>query len=117
MSGLAEAPQLLKPANADHVGFEGAFLFKANGRYYLSCAEFSGGEYHGMIASSDKLRGPYGDRRLAIRHGGHNMYFRDREGKWYGTYFGNDKHAAFRERPGILSVEITKDGNVRPAMP
>jgi xylan 1,4-beta-xylosidase len=117
MSGLAEEPRLLKPANAKHVGFEGAFVFKANERYYLSCAEFAGGEYHCMVASSDNLYGPYGNRYLAVRHGGHNMFFKDKQGKWWSTFFGNDKYAPFRERPGIMRVEITREGNVLPVPP
>ncbi|MGB6919026.1 MAG: family 43 glycosylhydrolase, partial [Phycisphaerae bacterium] len=99
MTGLAEAPRLLKPANAGHVGFEGAFIFKAGGRYYLSCAEFDDREYYNcMIAGSDKLLGPYGDRYLAVPHGGHNMFFKDRDGRWWSTFFGNDPAAPFRER-------------------
>jgi len=117
MSGLAEQPRLLKPANAPHVGFEGAFVFKAHGRYYLSCAEFADKEYHSMVASSNKLWGPYGDRYLAVRHGGHNMFFKDKDGQWWSTFFGNDPQAPFRERPGIVRVRITKDGTVQPLPP
>ena len=37
MTGLAEEPKLLKPANAPQVGFEGAFMFKATaGIIYLA---------------------------------------------------------------------------------
>jgi beta-xylosidase len=114
LSGLAEKPRLLKPANAAQVGFEGAFLFKAGGRYHLCCAEFNGKYYDAMIASSDKLDGPYGDRYLAIPHGGHNMFFKNKQGQWYSTIFGNDDEAPFRERPGILPVELGRDGKFRP---
>jgi len=113
MTGLAETPRLLKPANATQVGFEGAFLFKANGMYHLSCADFYQNEYHCFVATAPSIDGPYGDRRLAIPHGGHNMFFRDREGKWWSTFFGNDDHAPFRERPAILRVEFGLDGGVR----
>ncbi len=34
----------------DHVGFEGMFIFKAEGRYYLSCADCIEGRYSCMIA-------------------------------------------------------------------
>ncbi len=116
MSGLAEPPRLLAPANSKQVGFEGAFLFKANGRYYLSCAEFTANQYHCMIASADRLEGPYGDRYLAVPHGGHNMFFRDQAGHWWSTLFGNDDQSPFRERPAILRVEFTKDGRIRPLL-
>ena len=115
MTGLAETPRLLKPANANHVGFEGAFLFKAAGRYYLSCAEFDERKYYNcMIAGSDKLLGPYGDRYLAIPHGGHNMFFKDRDGRWWSTFFGHDPASPVRERPAMLRVEFDKDGRIRP---
>jgi len=77
MTGLAGEPTLLTPANAGQVGFEGAFLFKANNRYYLSCAEFVDDRYHCCVASSKEVYGPYGDRYLAVPHGGHNMFFKD----------------------------------------
>jgi len=113
MTGLAEAPRLLKPANFGHVGFEGAFMFKANGRYYLSCAESVNGEYHCYVASSKSIYGPYGDRYLAIPHGGHNMLFKDKNGNWWSTFFGSDGNAPFTERPAILPVEFGLDGGVR----
>jgi hypothetical protein len=115
MSGLAEEPKFLKPANAGHVGFEGAFIFKANNRYYLSCADFIEGRYHCYVASSKDLYGPYGDRYLAVPHGGHNMFFKDKDGNWWSTFFGNDGDAPFREKPALLRIEFGLDGEPRPA--
>jgi len=114
MSGLAEEPRFLKPANAGRVGFEGAFLFKANNRYYLSCADFIDDRYHCYVASSKDLYGPYGDRYLAVPHGGHNMFFMDKDGNWWSTFFGNDGDAPFREKPGLLRIEFGLDGEPRP---
>jgi xylan 1,4-beta-xylosidase len=114
MTGLAEEPQTLKPANAGQVGFEGAFLFRANNRYYLSCADFVDGRYHCYVASSEKLKGPYGDRYLAVPHGGHNMFFKDAGGNWWSSFFGNDGDAPFTERAGFLRVEFGLDGEPRP---
>ena len=112
---LVEKPRLLKPANARHVGFEGAFLFKAAGRYHLVCADFDRRRnYHCMVAASDKIYGPYGPRYLAVPHGGHNMFFRDAKGAWWSTFFGNDPRAPFRERPGILRVQFSSDGRISP---
>jgi len=70
-----------------------------------------------MIAASEKVYGPYGARYLAIPHGGHNMLFRDKAGRWWSTFFGNDPRAPFRERPAILRIEIGEDRRVRPLMP
>jgi beta-xylosidase len=113
MNALAEEPRLLKPAGAQHVGFEGAFLTKINGRYTLICAEFIDGLYHCMAASSDKLEGPYSKRYLAVPHGGHNMLFKDKNNQWWSTFFGNDPKAPFRERPAILPIDIDSNGRIR----
>jgi beta-xylosidase len=114
MTALAEPPRHLKPSNYKHVGFEGAFLTKIDGRYHLVCAEVNQGNYDCMIATAEKLEGPYGPRYLAIPHGGHNMLFRDRSGQWWSTFFGSDPKAPFRERPAILPIEFGPDGRIRP---
>jgi beta-xylosidase len=101
----------------DHVGYEGMFLFKANGRYYLSCAENIEGRYSCTIATSTNLFGPYGARYEALPHAGHNSFFRDDRGGWWSTYFGSDTRAPWQERPGVLPVKIAPDGRVRPRRP
>jgi len=98
----------------DHVGFEGMFIFKENGRYYLSCAEFYDGFYSCMISTSGHLYGPYSIRYEAIPHGGHNMFFKDGNGKWWSTFFGSDSTSPVKERPCILPIRITADGRVEP---
>ncbi len=120
MTGLAEEPRLLKPSNAAHVGFEGANLCKIQGRYVLICAEFNRRDanqstYDCMAASADAIYGPYGDRYEAVPHGGHNLFFADKDGKWWSTFFGNDATAPFRERPALLRIEVGQDGKIRPA--
>lgn len=118
MTGLAEQPRELKPSNAGQVGFEGAFLAKIHGRYHLICAEFNKDKkdstYDCMAASSETIYGPYSERYLAIPHGGHNMLFKDAQGHWWSTLFGNDATASFRERPAILPITIGSDGRIHP---
>ncbi|WP_217591755.1 family 43 glycosylhydrolase [Cohnella sp. GbtcB17] len=114
MTALAEELRVLRPANAEHVGFEGTFLFKAHGRYHLAGAEFVDGDYHCYVASSEQLYGPYGDRYLAVPHGGHNMFFQDKQGAWWSTFFGNSANAPFRERPGLVSVAFDERLRIRP---
>ena len=92
----------------DHVGYEGMFLFKAHGRYYLACSEVFEGRYSCAVATATKLYGPYGPRYEAIPHGGHNTFFQDGAGKWWSTYFG----PPWRERPAILPVEFDSQGRV-----
>jgi len=117
MTDLAEKPRLLKPSNYKHVGFEGAYVTKKDGKYHLICADFIGGSYHCMVATSDSVYGPYGPRYLAIPHGGHNMFFTDKAGNWWATFFGNDPKAPFRERPAMLRIELDEKGRVRAKMP
>lgn len=121
MTGLAEKPHLLKPINSGHVGFEGAFLTKNDGKYILLCAEFNSrsdslSTYDCMVAVAENINGPYSDRYLAIPHAGHNMIFKTPDGQWYSTFFGNDKKAAFTEKPGILPIEFDTDGRFHPLM-
>ncbi|WP_168222240.1 family 43 glycosylhydrolase [Aquisphaera giovannonii] len=98
----------------DHVGYEGMFLFKANGRYYLSCAELIDGRYSCVVAESKALLGPYSPRYEAIPHAGHNVFFRDAEGRWLSTFFGSDASAPWQERPGVLPIHFDADGHLRP---
>jgi beta-xylosidase len=134
MSGLAEPYHWLKTTTSDpgpkhhsslcagifgkdsfdHVGFEGAYIFKANGRYYLSCADEFDGRYTCMMASSTNLYGPYSERYEAIPHAGHNVFFQDQSGKWWSTFFGSDGTAPWRERPGILPIAFDENGRARP---
>ena len=120
MSGLAEEPRHLKPANHKQVGFEGAFITKYKGKYILICAEFNiEGQkrtYDCMAAISDNLYGPFGDRFLAIPSGGHNMIFKDKKGKWMSTIFGSDDFCVLSETPGILPIRFSPDGKFRPLM-
>ena len=132
LSGLAEPPAHLRcvPADTDaehhhparpcreseldHVGFEGVFLFKAKGRYYLSAAERYYERYHCMTAESKTLRGPYSARYVSVPHAGHNTFFQDAQGDWWSTMFGNDPQAPIQKRPGILRVDFDAAGHLRP---
>jgi beta-xylosidase len=120
MSGLAEEPRHIQPANNKQVGFEGAFITKNKGKYILICAEFNGQgsdrTYDCMAANADNLYGPYGDRYLAIPSGGHNMIFRDRKGRWLSTIFGSDGKCILSETPGILPIKFDKDVKIHPLM-
>jgi beta-xylosidase len=104
---------LAKPANAKHTGFEGAFLFKKDKKYYMAAAEFVNGEYHCFISTADSIYGPYSNRYLAIPHAGHNSFFKDTAGNWWATFFGNDKTAPFKERPALMRIEFDVNGRIR----
>lgn len=117
LNGFVGEGWKLTPSDSDRIGFEGTFVFKANGRYYITGAEFvanpdggGGADYNCYAAAGDSLRGPFGEKFLAIPHAGHNSFFRDRDGRWWATFFGNDPRAPFRERPAILQIEFLPDG-------
>lgn len=118
MNGFVGEGWKLTPSNAERIGFEGTFVFKRNGKYYITGAEFvadpAGGEkedYHCYAAVGDSLRGPFGPKFLAIPHGGHNSFFKDKDGRWWGTIFGNDPRAPFQTRPGALLIDFRPDGH------
>ena len=117
LSALAEEPRLLQPTPNDGklpnspqtVGRAAAFLFKAEGRYYLVAADVWGrlgnGCYDTFVAVADNVYGPYGQRRLMIPHGGQVTVFRDAEGRYLATFSGRDRKAALRDRPAIVPLE------------
>jgi glycoside hydrolase family 43 len=132
MSGLAEEPVKpvlidpdMNPAhhartcasrrNCQDIGHEGAFMFKRNGLYYLTAADSYQGRYSSMVAVSENIYGPYKWRHEAVPCGGGTSYFKDHEGQWWCTYFGNDNQSPFREMPGIIKVDFTSDGKVFPS--
>ncbi len=107
-------PNPARPGSAvkSGVGFEGATLFKANGRYYLGCCDFIEGRYSFMFGTSDKLLGPYRGRHEGPSGGGGGNVFRDKTGQWWQTYFGNDKQMPFREKPAIVKIDFAVDGKI-----
>ncbi len=123
MNGFVGEAHKFKPAGADRIGFEGTFVFKANGKYHITGAEFVNNpdgrshDYHCYAAVSDSLFGPYSARYLAIPHAGHNSFFKDQTGKWWATFFGNSVNAPFKERAAILPIEFAPDGRFRPVLP
>lgn len=122
MDALAEKPHLAVPSNADQVAFEGAALRKINGRYYMQAAGDGGHprDYHGFstydtyVASSDNIYGPYGPNYVAIRNGGHNVFFKGKNGQWWATFFGWNPINPFNEKPAILPIELDEYAHVQP---
>lgn len=116
---------------------EGAFIVKHDGKYHLIKTYWSfkkpdgkfsylGPQYNHpsrhsydvVVASAEKISGPYGPRYTAVVEGGHNNFFRDRDGQWWSTMFGNPRgasaaSAAFLCRPAILPLKY-EAGRFRP---
>jgi len=116
MSGVAEKPHDIGSDRGGRLGFEGIFLFKRNGKYYLDVtdAPLPYNTYDCMVGISDKVEGPYRQVHIAVPHGGHNMFFKDKAGRWWSTFFGGDLQAPFDQQPGLLRVEFAADGTIHP---
>lgn len=80
----------------------------------LSCAKDFDGRYTCMMASSTNLYGLCSERYEAIPHAGQNVFFQDRMGRGWSTFFGSDATAPWRERPGILPLRFDDQGRIRP---
>lgn len=128
MSGFAEEPRKVELLNPDTVqshhagtcarrrqcsdiGHEGATMFKRNGLYYYSAADTYEGRYSSVVAVSENVYGPYRYRHEAVPCSGGTGYFKDNEGRWWCTFFGNDSQAPFREMPAMIKVDFTEDGH------
>jgi hypothetical protein len=95
------------------IGFEGATMFKHDGRYYLGAVDrFVPNRYSFALATSDKPFGPYRDRYESVPCGGGGNIFRDKAGRWWCTIFGNDDEAPFREKPGIVPAMMDHKGRL-----
>ncbi len=132
LSDFAEEPhtiQIIEPDTAkDHhikncvanyqckdLGFEGATLFKRNGIYYLGSTDKYEDRYSMMIATSKNIYGPYTGRYEAAPCNGGTNFFKTKNGEWFTCFFGDDKQAPWREKPGIIKVEFDSDGKIRVA--
>ncbi len=94
------------------MGFEGAVLFKANGKYYFGGADDYEGRYSSCMAISDNIYGPYHDRHETVPCGGGTGFFKDKMGNWWCSYFGNDNQSPWREKPGLVKIDFAADGKI-----
>ena len=137
-SGLAEEPRLtdFKPIEGV-IHNEGAFLFKANGKYHYVTTSWSvrkeGSDlytydhrnsfrgkrlydlhsYDPLVASADSIYGPYGEMRNVLSGGGHGNFFQDHAGQWLACILWNPLNTINPEgiqmRPAILAMKWDGD--------
>lgn len=101
-----------------HIGYEGNALIKIGDTYFVTGAEWNGplrthGTYDMMYGSSKSLFGPYTKRRLGAPHAGHGTPFRDKEGRYWSTMFGNDVTSPWRRQFGLIPLEIGDERAIR----
>lgn len=115
MSGLVENFRELHTEAGGRIGFEGVYMFKANGRYYLSAtdATLPDESYDCMVAVSDSVYGPFKKLQLGLKFGGHNMFFKDKEDRWFCTIFSFPEDL-FNQKFGIVRIEFAPDGSIHP---
>ena len=95
-----------------HFGYEGATLFKREGRYHLGVVDRYDDRYSFAMWTADRITGPYRDRHELPDCGGGNV-FRDHQGRWWVTCFGNAQASPFREMPGLARIAFDADGRIR----
>lgn len=118
MSGIAEPFRHLAAANYPQVGYEGVHLFKYQGKYFLTSAEWNvhaDGKigYDSMAATADHIYGPYSNRYCALRFGGHNGYFTDSNNNLYATvwcYPDGDHHW---QRVSIVKMQLDNNNHLK----
>jgi beta-xylosidase len=111
-SGLCE--KIFGKGSFDHIGYEGVYLIKRNGTYYMSASENIDGRYSCVVASSKNIYGPYSQRYEAIPYAGHQVFFQDEVGGWWSTIFGENEAAPVHQKPAIVPVKFTPEGKLAP---
>jgi hypothetical protein len=95
------------------LGFEGATLFKRNGIYYLGSTDKFEDRYSMMISTSTNIYGPYTGRYEAVPCNGGTNFFKSKNGDWFTCFFGDDKQAPWREKPGIIKIEFDSSDKIQ----
>jgi hypothetical protein len=92
-------------------GYEGATLFRRDGRYHLGVVQKHDLRYSFDMWTAPTVTGPYGYSGEVPCCGGGN-FLRDRDGQWWVTFFGNDKRSPFREMPGLARITFDDEGHI-----
>jgi hypothetical protein len=65
-----------------------------------------------MIATSKNVYGPYTGRYEAVPCNGGTNFFKAKNGDWFTCFFGDDRQAPWREKPGIIKIEFDAEGKI-----
>lgn len=119
-TGLDGPVHQLAMEDGTSMGTEGMHLVKAGKHYVWTAAQWHGDQplnrtYDLVAAVSDSLLGPYRAEQFVLPHAGHSTLFHDHKDQWYAVFSGHDKTAPFRNRPGIVKLDIQSSGEILPA--
>lgn len=118
MNGFTEPFRQLKTSSGKLVGFEGSGILKIKSDYYLFAAEgtedMGKNSYDLTISKSKNIYGPYSERWVALRHGGHGTLFFDKLGKLWTTMFGTDDLSNVYITPTLVRMTLETGGKVLP---
>ncbi|MEL7119525.1 MAG: family 43 glycosylhydrolase [Bacteroidota bacterium] len=95
------------------LGYEGILLLKLEDKYLHIASGRYGYEttntYDLYYAVSDKLEGPYGPRRMAIKNAGHGNLFKDKNGRWWSTAFDHEFSKGWTLWLVPIDIKVTKN--------
>lgn len=91
------------------------FMFAYKGKKYLSTTNVNDTtkRYSSYVGIADSLTGNWGTWHEALPCGGNASYFVDGQGGLWGTLFGNDDAAPWRERAGIVKMVVDVTGKLK----
>ena len=70
------------------------------------------GRYSTCLGIADNVYGPYRSRHESVPCAGGTGFFKDKEGRWWTSYFGNDSQSPFLEKPAIVRIDFDDSGKV-----
>ncbi len=118
MNGFTEPFRQLKTVSGQLVGFEGSGVLKIKDDYYLFAAEsredMGKNSYDLIIAQSKNIYGPYSERWVALRHGGHGTLFFDKKDKLWTTMFGTDDLSNVYITPTLVRMSLETGSKILP---
>lgn len=110
MKDLAEEAIELQHDGQHPLGYEGVLLLKIGDKYlHIASGRYGyepGNTYDLYYAVSDKIMGPYGKRRMAVKNAGHGNLFEDKQGRWWSTAFDHDFRGEKMERWSLWLVPV-----------
>ncbi|MFZ4456885.1 MAG: Ig-like domain-containing protein [Bacteroidales bacterium] len=91
------------------------YMFEYKGKKYLSTTNVNDTtkRFSSYMGIADSLTGDYGNWHEALPCGGNATYFVDTQGSLWGTLFGNDDAAPWRERAGIVKMTVDVGGKLK----